>query len=356
MNPREELLELDELALEEEFRLKNLPSDVQTTFRQGAILWPLAVKRAIAAGIMSLEDLTDMVFFMHHPERLKAGIGLPLGTTDPQFSKLAAEWKGWRALIEPILRSATPPRVTPAWSEPTPKAALRYGVPGGSIGRGTFDEHRSSNRYTGYHLAIDVTSYRGTSRGADDPRRGLPVYFTPKLSFTDTELTAIRQAPGKDGPITQGLGLGSRGGALLETAHVIRRWHTREKKNAYGSGVGIAAVYSYPTPDGTTRRFTLYVEYLHLITKETLPVIRTDGTTLSLAEWAAAGKMGQLGFGPRMEEGTAFSRADLSAQAPLVGYLGATVSPHVHIQVAFSHSAVRKYIRYPRVDPAAVLH
>lgn len=351
MNPREELLELDELELEEEFRLKDLPGNVQTTFQQGAILWPLAVQRAIAAGITSLEDLTDMVFFMHHPERLQGGIGMPLSQTDPQFSKLAAEWKGWRAMVEPMLRPATPP----AGGAPTPKAPLRYGVPGGSIGPGKFDQWRSSQRYTGYHLAIDVTSYRGAPRGADDPRRGLPVYFTPKLSFTTDELEAIRKAPGKDGPITPGLGLGSRRGALLETAHVIRRWQTLEKKNAYGSGAGIAAVYRYPTRDGATGHFTLYIEYLHLITRETLPVIRTDGTTLSLAEWAAAGKMGRLGFGARMVTGTVFLPADLTAQPPLVGYLGTTVSPHVHIQVAFSVGAVKKYIRYPRVDPAAVL-
>jgi hypothetical protein len=149
----------------------------------------------------------------------------------------------------------------------------------------------------------------------------------------------------------------SRGDAVLEEAQVIRRGSYPAKDNAYGSHVGIASVYAYPKGDGTTGQFTFYIEYLHLITNDTLPVIRPDGATVSMADWVAAGKGNRIGFGPRMIPKTTFSHDELASTSPppIVGYLGATVWPHVHIQVAFTHGIAKKYKRSPRVDPVVAI-
>ncbi|MGH9836662.1 MAG: hypothetical protein ACRD9Y_26855, partial [Blastocatellia bacterium] len=280
-----------------------------------------------------------------------------LRKSEPNFSKLAKEWNAWRTLIKPMLRATAPSAPAIPSGGTSPSSGLRYGVVNGRI-FSPFDAHRSSPQYTGYHLGIDVAPYGGKIKGADDPRRGWPVYFTPKLSLTKNELDTAKIATKKEGPITRGLNVPSRGNAVLEEAQIIRRGFYKEKNIAYGSYVGIACVYAYPKVDGTTGRFTLYIEYLHLITKDTLPVINHSGATVSMAEWVAAGKSNKMGFGPRMTLKTTFSRQELASASasPLVGYMGATVAPHVHIQVAFSHGVVKKYVRIPRVDPTVAIN
>lgn len=99
---------------EDEFRVATLPRSVRDAFDIGALAWPLAVHRAIQAGISSLDDLTDIVFFMHHPERVVAGVGQPLKTGDPQFDKLSREWKAFRTLISPMLKRPSTPGLPPA--------------------------------------------------------------------------------------------------------------------------------------------------------------------------------------------------------------------------------------------------
>ena len=348
--------ELDELEQEDEFRLATLSGDVRAAFAMGPLAWPLAVKRAIASGLTNLVDLTDMVFFMHHPERLTAGVGAALRTSEPDFSRLSNEWKAWRTLVQPMLKATTP--VTPATPAggTRPSAPLRYGVPGGVIGS-PFDDFRRRKAYSGYHRSIDVSTHKGNIKGADDPRRGLPVHFTPRLEITKSALDTARVAAQREGPITRGLGVPSSGNAVFEEAQVIRRGVYPEKDNAYGSHVGIACVYAYPKGDGTKGRFTFYIEYLHLITRDTLPVIRPDGTTVTMADWLAAGKGNRIGFGPRMTPKTTFSRDELASASPppVVGYLGATVWPHVHIQVAFTHGVAKKYAKTPRVDPEVAI-
>ena len=58
-----------------------------------------------------------------------------------------------------------------------------------------------------------------------------------------------------------------------------------------------------------------------------------------------------------MFRGSMFTRAELSTAKvpPLVGYLGATVWPHVHIQVALAPGSSKAYVRWPRVDPAVAI-
>lgn len=106
------LLEFDDLflgsELDEEFKAGDLPSKVREAFNMGALAWPLAVQRAIQAGIRDSEDLADMVFFMHHPERK----GRALDPGEPDFKILSKEWKAWRTLIIPLLENPPLPSGT----------------------------------------------------------------------------------------------------------------------------------------------------------------------------------------------------------------------------------------------------
>lgn len=43
----------------------------------------LAVQRAIQAGIRDLNMLTNIAFFLHHPERMQGGVGKPLVPGEP---------------------------------------------------------------------------------------------------------------------------------------------------------------------------------------------------------------------------------------------------------------------------------
>lgn len=94
---------------------------------------------------------------------------------------------------------------------------------------------------------------------------------------------------------------------------------------------------------------------VHLMSPDTLPYPE-QGPKISLEQWLAAGKGGQMDFRPQMKEGNALTAAQLTSGTPLlVGYLGATRWPHVHIQVGFKHG-VAGYIRKPRVDPAVMIY
>ena len=100
--------------LEDEFRVSALPSGVRETFAIGALAWPLAVKRAIESGLRNLDQLANIVFFMHHPERIVGGVGRSLDPGEPQFAKLSAEWKAFRTLVAPMLKPAPAPTAPPA--------------------------------------------------------------------------------------------------------------------------------------------------------------------------------------------------------------------------------------------------
>jgi D-alanyl-D-alanine carboxypeptidase/Putative peptidoglycan binding domain len=128
--PLDEDFEWDEFfspELEEEFRISNLPSKARDWFLKEVVFWPAAVQEAMKAGYRNLDDLTNMVFFMHHRERLSNGVGSPLQSTEPNFTKLSEEWKGWQTLIEPILKNASGVPPSPTLG-PTvgPKPALSF--------------------------------------------------------------------------------------------------------------------------------------------------------------------------------------------------------------------------------------
>lgn len=106
------------------FRLAEFPTDTRTTFRQGAILWPLAVTQAIDGGVKNVDDLTNLVFFMHHPERMTGDTGRSLDPKETDFKRLASEWTGFRTMIGPIVKS--PSRGPSPGSKTSPSLAEEF--------------------------------------------------------------------------------------------------------------------------------------------------------------------------------------------------------------------------------------
>jgi hypothetical protein len=76
------------------FDPKTLPPTVQAAYRQGPLAWALVVESCLRTGIEDPVKLTDIVFYLHHPERL----GRPLLPTETTLIK---QWKGFRTLIMP---------------------------------------------------------------------------------------------------------------------------------------------------------------------------------------------------------------------------------------------------------------
>jgi phosphatidylserine/phosphatidylglycerophosphate/cardiolipin synthase-like enzyme len=88
------------------FRLAVLPPTVQQAFAKGGTSWREAVHEAIRHQIVEPVTLADLMFFMHHPERMSSGAGKLIEEKEADFSKLRAEW----ALYETIaMRILDPP-------------------------------------------------------------------------------------------------------------------------------------------------------------------------------------------------------------------------------------------------------
>jgi subtilisin family serine protease len=243
------------------------------------------------------------------------------------------------------------------WSEDEPAATLGYCVPNGRITdpfyRDAAEKRSLTGRRTGRarHLGIDVSTSSASGGGADDARRGLPVYAALRPEIDLTELQAVR-AVDAAGEARAGIGIAGTGTATLDHAVVHAQPWSSQAAGEYGGVLGLACRYTYTRADGSGGTLTLYVEWLHLVTPRFLP--RTGaGDAVTAQAWAATGK--PSGFGPRMRDGERLSAADLTGGAPLlVGYLGATQFPHVHIQAA-SRDGSHGYLKKPRFDPAVML-
>ncbi|MEA2567041.1 MAG: lysozyme, partial [Actinomycetota bacterium] len=233
---------------------------------------------------------------------------------------------------------------------------LGYGVPGGTITDGFYRDATERQAVTGRtggrsrHLGIDVSLSNVHGGGATDDRRGLPVYATPKAVIDLADLNGVRVA--RNDETLTGLGIDGQGAARLQHAIVLAQPWSTQDDSAYGGVVGLACRYAYTRTAGSVGTFTLYLEYLHLITPAFLPK-DGQGRTISGQAWEATGK--GIGFGPRIRNGDVLTAADLTGGDPvLIGYLGATQFPHVHIQAAFA-SGEQRYLRVPRFDPAVML-
>lgn len=86
------------------FNITEYPNEAQQLFWTGPTNWPSAVE---AAGKpMGLDGLADLVFYMHHPERMDGSTGQPLTTGEENFEQLSAEWRYWRAAAAELIRGA----------------------------------------------------------------------------------------------------------------------------------------------------------------------------------------------------------------------------------------------------------
>ncbi len=213
-------------------------------------------------------------------------------------------------------------------------SALTYGVPGGVLldpFYRTLDEkfsRKGSRRGRAKHLGIDVTA-----------RRGSPVYATLKPEISIDILNR------------NGLEIRGQGMAILQFARVFT-WGISWSKQpgGYGGAVTLACVYSYRRLDGLQAYFTLSIEYLHLITQDYPP--RDDlGRQLATSSGVT--------FGPRMRHGAILQGDELTGRSPLlVGYLGATQTPHVHIQASYRAGEAQTRPRKTdiRLDPTVMLY
>jgi hypothetical protein len=55
------------------------------------------VEKAIHAGIRNVDRLTDIVFYLHHPERQGRALG-------PHEGALINQWKSFRSMVQPRAR------------------------------------------------------------------------------------------------------------------------------------------------------------------------------------------------------------------------------------------------------------
>lgn len=203
------------------------------------------------------------------------------------------------------------------------------------------------------HLGIDISLPKGGDGSYKDPRRGEPVYAAIKVVLPGSVLNSVRVYDKAKDKNQTGVGLSITGDAELVQAIVKPQPWAPKDDDSYGGIVGVACHYQYKNSSGSNDFFTIYVEYLHLITDTYLPKNKS-GVVASASEWAATGK--SSGFGPAIKANAKWAKADLQGiSLPHVGYLGATQTPHVHVQAAFSPGKV-EYARDMRLDPLAVIY
>jgi hypothetical protein len=91
------------------FRISQLPPEARAWFGREAIFWPSALTAAIEGGMTRSDDLTNIVFFMHHKERMEDGVGKALDPAEAGFARLADEWRGFRKLVQNSLKQSKQP-------------------------------------------------------------------------------------------------------------------------------------------------------------------------------------------------------------------------------------------------------
>jgi hypothetical protein len=119
---------------------------------------------------------------------------------------------------------------------------------------------------------------------------------------------------------------------LLNAKVVIQPW---AGSGTWDWGGIVELVANYKATSGTV--YPIKIDYLHLIAPGHNPRNVTtnqwiDNNGKPIAENAYKGCSG---FGPDMKAGATLSAEEL-AKHPLIGYLGATETPHTHIQATYS--------------------
>jgi hypothetical protein len=237
------------------------------------------------------------------------------------------------------------------------------GVPGGSVMQGFKGEYS--------HKGVDVMKLRD-----------MPVFANLRSSIPLAQLNTVHAVRGNQyypcdatgwasGTTTRsdemdcfkteknstGLGIAGDGNAqLLDAQVLVQYWSPKTEpiNNGYGGIVGLAAHYQYQGNDGQPHTFTVYLEYEHLITPTYMPRLDDGKYVDNQNNPIAKGKYeGCMGFGSQMQDKAVLAAADLGHH-PLIGFLGATEKPHVHIQAAFSPGSVG-YLQNNFFDPSVIL-
>jgi hypothetical protein len=204
------------------------------------------------------------------------------------------------------------------------------------------------------HLGADITGPKAGDGSITDPRRGLPVYAAVRTSIAISDLNNVRAYNKSNGTSLTGVGITGTGNATLAEAKIYTQPWSSTEDHAYGGIVGMSCIYAYQSNQGGTAEFTLYVEWLHLITEQFLPKDKS-ARIATLSEWQDTGR--GIGFGPEMQNGRVV-KADFfdSSGLPIIGYLGATQTPHVHVQAAYFNSRSYSKVAVIRVDPMVVVY
>lgn len=228
-------------------------------------------------------------------------------------------------------------------------------VRGGAIMDGFYRDasEKSAKGGRSQHLGVDISLPKGGDGSYNDPRRGTPVYIAINPTIKISELNAVRAYDKASSKNLSGLGIAGTGDAEL-TGGIIRvqPWEPKDG-DSYGGIVGAACHYKFNKASGGTGEFTLYVEYLHLITEKYLAK-NAAGKIATLDEWKATGK--PYGFGPGINNNDKCdTTAFLGPTLAVAGYLGATQTPHVHVQCAYEPGKV-SYSFNTRVDPEVIIY
>ncbi|HEX2535213.1 MAG TPA: hypothetical protein VHK69_15815 [Chitinophagaceae bacterium] len=225
-------------------------------------------------------------------------------------------------------------------------------VPGGVLMDPFYRSAQEKNGRGGrqQHLGVDIT---GSGRGdgsITDVRRGQPVYAAVKTELDLAELNTVRAFNKRTNAELTGLGLPATGTAVLSEAKLwVQPWRGQQDHD-YGGIVGMSCMYGY----GSGQEFTLYIEFLHLITEDYLPK-DAHGRVASRSEWTDTGR--GIGFGPGIRNAEVVPPSFFQGPVyALVGYLGATQTPHVHVQVAFFPNRTFDKNAVIRVDPMAIVY
>jgi hypothetical protein len=235
----------------------------------------------------------------------------------------------------------------------TGSAADFYGVPSGT---------KMQAFAPGGHGGFDVQALRDAQ-----------VFANLRDSIPLSELNSAKLHSTKQ---HTGLGISGTGQATLGNVVVfVQPWEkpwrengSNEYKNMYGGVIGFLAHYYFTDTNGEKQWFTITVEYLHLITKDFLPIntgtgehplpipagTYIDNQNQPIAQGAYANNTSNcIGFGSLMRQGKTLSKDDLDTH-PLIGYLGATEGPHVHIQTFFRLGDKTDYKESNNFDPCVL--
>ncbi|MBX7225028.1 MAG: hypothetical protein K1X55_03300 [Chitinophagales bacterium] len=247
-----------------------------------------------------------------------------------------------------IQRKNTPKKFS--FSASTTFKVVENGVLMDGYYRDPSEKHSKGGREK--HLGVDITG--PTDGGAsvrgklNDPRRGLPVYSCINTIIPINDLNQAKVFNKTTNSLVTGVGIQGTGNAEMIEAKIKTQPWKDTSDHAYGGIVGFHCYYRYNNLQGTRSEFTAWIEFLHLITDEFPP--RYGSSVATKDEWNALGRGN--GWGPEIKNNAVVPPSFF--QGPIysiIGYLGATQSPHVHVQVAFHDGHSNSMQNTIRIDP-----